>query len=64
MTAHELADLVKKMRDKQTEYFRRGRQASVLQECRDLERRVDEAVQKVRGEYTPPLFSTDEQEGE
>ena len=63
-TVQELADLVKRMRDKQTEYFTRGRQLAVLQEARDLERRVDEAVQKVRGEYTPPLFSTDEQEGE
>ncbi|MFO0806049.1 MAG: hypothetical protein U0791_23335 [Gemmataceae bacterium] len=37
--------LVKQMRTKQREYFR-TRTSEVLRECKDLERRVDEAVAK------------------
>lgn len=39
----EFRSLVKRMRDKQKEYFR-TRDTTVLRESKDLERRVDEAL--------------------
>lgn len=46
MTLDELAKLVKEMREKQREYFR-TRNASILRESKDLERRVDRAVEEI-----------------
>lgn len=46
MTVEGLAKLVREMRKKQKEYFR-YRHATVLQESKDLERRVDIAVEEV-----------------
>lgn len=43
MTDHDFRALVKLLRQKQKEYFRTRDQA-ILNQCRDLERRVDEAL--------------------
>jgi hypothetical protein len=55
MTLGELAALVGRCRAKQKEYFR-TRDATVLRECKDLERRVDAAVEEA--ERTPGLFDS------
>lgn len=49
----EFRDLVRRMRAKQREYFR-VRTAEVLRECKDLERRVDEALESHT--KTPSMF--------
>lgn len=46
MTAKEFFDLVSQMREKQKEYFR-TRSASVLNESKTLERRVDAEIMRV-----------------
>ena len=46
LTLKELAGLVEAMRKRQSEYFR-TRNHTVLNECRNLERHVDEAVQEI-----------------
>lgn len=55
MTLAEFADLVARMRRSQTAYFR-SRSPAVLAECRDFERRVDDALNVVTGRTTPSLF--------
>lgn len=45
-------ELVKRMRQKQRDYFR-SRDATVLSECKDLERRVDDELSRDRA---PALF--------
>jgi hypothetical protein len=44
MTENEFYELVRQMRNKQTEYFRSGKSISVLQESKELERKVDRAI--------------------
>lgn len=51
MDEKEFRDLVKRMRDRQKEYFR-TRDTTVLRESKDLERRVDAALEV----ETPGLF--------
>jgi hypothetical protein len=53
MTTTELAELAKRMRDKQKEYFR-TRSTAVLEESKELERRFDAAVSEV---LDPQLFA-------
>lgn len=60
MTAEQelvaLKDLVKRMRDAQKDYFA-TRKVSVLNVCRDLERRVDAALGEVKEQTPPALFN-------
>lgn len=52
----ELIELVKRMRRKQKEYFRR-RDANVYVECRDLERKVDAALEEYeKSKFGEELF--------
>lgn len=52
----ELIELFKKMRRKQKEYFRR-RDANVYIECRELEKKVDAALEDYeRSKYGGTLF--------
>ena len=52
----ELIELVKRMRRKQKEYFRR-RDAKVYVECRDLERKVDAALEEYeKSKFGEELF--------
>ena len=52
----ELIELFKKMRRKQKEYFRR-RDANVYAECRELEKKVDAALEDYeRSKYGGTLF--------
>jgi hypothetical protein len=60
MSHDEFKDLVRRMRSKQKEYFRGGRVGSVLNECKDLERRVDDVL----ADKTPDLFAGGQDEGE
>jgi hypothetical protein len=53
MSVIELAELAKRMRDKQKEYFR-TRDTGVLEESKELERRFDAVVSQV---LDPQLFS-------
>jgi hypothetical protein len=53
MTTTELAELAKRMRDKQKEYFR-TRKPDVLEESKELERRFDAVVSQV---LDPQLFA-------
>ncbi len=55
MTLDELAALVSRMRAKQKEYFKK-RTPTILQESKDLERRVDDALDEIAGKKTPGLF--------
>lgn len=55
MTLAEFADLVRRMRKTQAEYFRR-RTPQLLQESRDLERRCDEALREMASPQGPGLF--------
>lgn len=57
MTREELARLVASMRAKQSEYFR-DRNPSLLNVCRDLERRVDRAIDEILNPPQPGLFET------
>ena len=52
----DFIDLVRRMRAKQKEYFR-TRDAMILRESKDLERRVDDAIEDAN--KTPDLFSND-----
>lgn len=52
----ELIELVKRMRRKQKEYFRR-RDANVYVECRDLERKVDAMLEEYeKSKFGEELF--------
>ena len=55
MTETEFRNLVRMMRDYQKKYFR-SRDQSVLNQCRDLERRVDEALLPPK---TPSMFNSE-----
>ena len=55
MNMQEYVKMVERMRVKQRQYFR-TRDTIVLQECRDLERRVDEATAAILHPPTPGLF--------
>lgn len=57
MELHDFAALVGRMRAKQAEYFR-TRDRIALQESKDLERRVDAAVNEILGkaDRQPELF--------
>ena len=55
MTIEQYSSLVKRMRSKQKDYFR-TRDRTVLNECRDLERRVDEATEAILNPQPPALF--------
>lgn len=57
MTTRELAETVWAMRSAQVEYFR-TRSLEVLERARDLERRVDLAVARIR---VPGLFAEPEE---
>lgn len=53
----EFRDLVRRMRAKQKDYFR-SRSPETLRECKDLERRVDEALEsRVK---TPSMFDQED----
>lgn len=52
MSHDDFKDLVRRMRAKQKEYFRK-RDHTVLNECKDLERRVDESLNN----KTPDMFA-------
>jgi hypothetical protein len=55
MTEPDLRDLVRRMRAKQKEYFR-TRDTTVLRESKDLERRVDDALEeKTAGLFDEPV---------
>lgn len=56
MTLHDFAQLVKRMRDKQKEYFKK-RQPSLIEESKRLEKEVDKAVQEI---VDPGLFDSKE----
>lgn len=60
MNDSEFRDIVGRMRAKQKEYFR-TRDVTVLKECKDLERRADEALlpPKIK---TPDLFGEGQNE--
>ena len=58
MTADDFKDLVRRMRAKQKEYFRK-RDNTILNECKDLERRVDDALNN----KTPDMFEGRKDEG-
>ena len=55
MNMQEYVKLVQRMRFKQQHYFR-NRDRAILNECRDLERRVDEATATILYPPTPGLF--------
>lgn len=55
MNIDEFKDLVRRMRTKQKEYFR-TRDSTVLNESKDLERRVDEVLNN----KTPNMFAETE----
>lgn len=57
MDPTEFAALVARMRAKQREYFK-TRDGTVLRESKDLERRVDAAIEAMqgKGESQPGLF--------
>jgi hypothetical protein len=58
-TAPELVgflDLVTRMRTHQKKFFR-TRDTTLIAECRDHERRVDDAEKVLRGRLTPSLFA-------
>lgn len=61
MTVHELAELVKRLRDVQRTFFR-TRASEVLAACKGLEREVDAAVASVLS--GPGLFDEPVTEGE
>lgn len=61
MTAPDLARLTLKVLDKQQEYFR-GRNGTVLAECRDLERRLRDACKAVLNPPTADLFTPTEEQ--
>lgn len=56
MPLDEFKDLIRRMREKQKTYFR-TRDAAVLRECKDLERRVDDELDARF--HTPALFEDD-----
>ena len=64
MTAHELADLVKRMRAAQNAYFRNGRTTEQLSLSKILEREVDAAVEAVLNPKRPALGLFDPAPGE
>jgi len=54
----EFVDLVKRMRQAQTDYFKGGRSSESLNTARDLERKVDRAIKEFEaGPPLPDLFS-------
>jgi hypothetical protein len=54
----EFVDLVKRMRQAQSDYFKGGRSAESLNTARDLERKVDRAIKDIEaGPPKPDLFS-------
>ena len=59
MTTGDFADLVKKMRDAQKEYFK-TRSSDSLQRSKDYERKVDEVLssreKRIKEEQEPSLF--------
>ncbi len=55
MTQLEFTGLVRHMRAKQREYFR-SRTPQLLNECRDLERKADKALDELANPATPGLF--------
>jgi hypothetical protein len=55
MDVRELAELVRQMRRKQSDYFAR-RHVTTLKEARDLERRVDKALVEVLDGQARDLF--------
>lgn len=59
----DFRDLVRRMRAKQRDYFRE-KDATVLRECKDLERRVDAALDGTAASARPSLFDANDQEGE
>lgn len=59
MTTRELAELVKKMRDAQRDYFR-TRDRHDLRDAQGLERQVDKEVQAVITGQDQSLFETKE----
>lgn len=61
MTLEEFAKLVKRMRDKQKEYFRL-RNGTVLSESKNLEGHIDRAVEEILNPKAPGLFDEPIQE--
>lgn len=55
MSLEEFAELVRRMRAKQKEYFKK-RTPTLLAESKDWERRVDEALDVLAGKGTPSMF--------
>ena len=58
----ELAHLVKRMREKQKQFFRGARSAQVVAEAKDLERKVDQALSEILHPPRPSLFDATAEE--